>query len=144
VTVTIGVSAGRDRRDRGERARGEWTGYVLADLSVAGLSPEGGVRKVAAAAAEAWGADGMVAEKNNGGDEQAHAIPPARLRIAVGNPHLVMVGTVLRGADVGLPVTLVHAADGKSARAEPVAVLFESGKRSWPGACRNWRRNWRG
>jgi phage terminase large subunit-like protein len=86
-------------------------GYVLADLSVGGLSPEGWARKVAAAA-EAWGAHRVIAEKNNGG---------------------AMVGSVLRGADVGLPVTLVHAADGKVARAEPVAVLFESGKAKFAG-----------
>jgi phage terminase large subunit-like protein len=86
-------------------------GHVIADLSVAGLSPEGWALK-AAAAAEAWGASRVVAEKNNGGE---------------------MVGTVLRGANVGLPVTLVHASDGKSARAEPVAVLFESGKAKFAG-----------
>jgi phage terminase large subunit-like protein len=86
-------------------------GYVLADLSVAGLSPEGWALKVAAAA-EAWGAHRVVAEKNNGGE---------------------MVATVLRGAGVGLPVTLVHASDGKAARAEPVAVLFESGKAKLAG-----------
>jgi phage terminase large subunit-like protein len=86
-------------------------GYVLADLSVAGLSPEGWARKVAAAAG-IWGADRVIAEKNNGGE---------------------MVGTVLRGADVALPVRLVHAADGKAARAEPVAVLFESGKAKLAG-----------
>ena len=86
-------------------------GYVLADLSVAGLSPEGWARKVAAAA-DAWGAHRVIAEKNNGGE---------------------MVASVLRGADVGLPVTLVHAADGKVARAEPVAVLFESGKAKLAG-----------
>jgi phage terminase large subunit-like protein len=86
-------------------------GHVLADLSVAGLSPEGWAHKVAAGA-EVWGAHRVVAEKNNGGE---------------------MVATVLRGADVGLPVTLVHAADGKSARAEPVAVLFESGKAKFAG-----------
>jgi phage terminase large subunit-like protein len=39
-----------------------------------------------------------------------------------------MVASVLRGADVSLPVKLVHAADGKSARAEPVAALFEAGR----------------
>ena len=44
-----------------------------------------------------------------------------------------MVRTVLRGANVGLPVTLVHASDGKTARAEPVAVLFESGKAKFAG-----------
>jgi phage terminase large subunit-like protein len=54
----------------------------------------------------------VVAERNNGGE---------------------MVGTVLRGAGVGLPVTLVHAADGKTTRAEPVAVLFESGKAKFAG-----------
>ena len=86
-------------------------GHVIADLSVAGLSPEGWALK-AAAAAEAYGAHRVVAEKNNGGE---------------------MVATVLRGADVGLPVTLVHASDGKSARAEPVAVLFESGKAKFAG-----------
>jgi phage terminase large subunit-like protein len=86
-------------------------GYVAADLSVAGLSPEGWAKKVDAAA-EAWGADRVVAEKNNGGE---------------------MVAAVLRGANVGLPVTLVHAADGKTARAEPVAVLFESGKAKLAG-----------
>lgn len=86
-------------------------GYVLADLSVAGLSPEGWALKVAAGA-EAWGADRVVAEKNNGGE---------------------MVTAVLRIANVGLPVTLVHAADGKAARAEPVAVLFESGKAKLAG-----------
>ena len=86
-------------------------GYVLADLSAGGLSPEGWARKVAAAA-QAWGAHRVVAEKNMGG---------------------AMVATVLRGADVGLPVTLVHAADGKTARAEPVAVLFESGKARFAG-----------
>ncbi len=32
-----------------------------------------------------------------------------------------------------LPVTLVHASDGKSARAEPVAVLLESGKAKFAG-----------
>lgn len=90
---------------------GDGIGYVVADLSVSGLSPEGWALKVAAAA-EAWGAHRVVAEKNNGGE---------------------MVGTVLRGADVGLAVTLVHAADGKTARAEPVAVLFESGKAKFAG-----------
>ena len=86
-------------------------GYVLADLSVAGLSPEGWARKVAAAA-EAWRAHRVVAEANNGGK---------------------MVETVLRGAAVALPLTLVHASEGKAARAEPVAALFESGRAKLAG-----------
>ncbi len=86
--------------------------YVLADCSEGGLTPGGWARK-AAAAARAWGAHRVVAEKNNGGE---------------------MVEEVLRGADSGLPVTLVYAADGKAARAEPVAVLFEAGKARFAGA----------
>jgi hypothetical protein len=37
------------------------------------------------------------------------------------------------GADVALPVKLVHAADGKSARAEPVAALFKAGRAKLAG-----------
>jgi phage terminase large subunit-like protein len=86
--------------------------YVLADCSASGLSPEGWARRVAQAAG-AWDAHRVVAEKNNGG---------------------TMVEAVLRGADAGLPVSLVHAADGKAARAEPVAILFETGKAKFAGA----------
>ena len=86
-------------------------GYVLADHSVGGLSPEGWARKVAAAA-EAWRADRIVAEANNGG---------------------AMVESVLRGAGMRLPVKRVHAAIGKAARAEPVAALFESGQAKLAG-----------
>ncbi|MGQ0590333.1 MAG: DNA-packaging protein [Sphingosinicella sp.] len=81
-------------------------GHVLADCSVTGLGPDGWARKVAAAA-EAWGAHRVIAEANNGGK---------------------MVESVLRGAEAGLPVSLVHAADGKVARAEPVMVAFENGR----------------
>ncbi|HEX8481923.1 MAG TPA: terminase family protein [Allosphingosinicella sp.] len=113
--IVIGVdppaSAGGDACGIVVCGLGGEVGHVLADLSVAGLSPEGWALKVAGAA-EAWGAHRVVAEKNNGGE---------------------MVGTVLRGAGVGLPVTLVHASDGKSARAEPVAVLFESGRAKFAG-----------
>ena len=79
---------------------------VLADCSVSGLRPEGWARAVARAA-DAWGADRVVAEKNQGGE---------------------MVGAVLRHADCLLPVKLVHASRGKAARAEPVAALMESGR----------------
>jgi phage terminase large subunit-like protein len=79
---------------------------VLEDASVAGLSPEGWARKVAAAA-ERWGADRVVAEANQGGD---------------------MVGSVLRQADVALPVKLVHASRGKVRRAEPIAAALENGR----------------
>jgi phage terminase large subunit-like protein len=87
-------------------------GLVLADLSVGGLSPEGWARRVDAAA-RAWGAHRVVAEANNGG---------------------AMVESVLRGANVALPVKLVHASEGKSARAEPVAALFEAKRARLAGA----------
>ena len=79
---------------------------VLADLTVAGLRPEGWARKVAQAA-EAWDAQRIVAEKNQGGD---------------------MIESVLRGVDSTLPVRLVHAGRSKAARAEPVALRFETGR----------------
>jgi phage terminase large subunit-like protein len=84
--------------------RGDGIAEVVADHTVSGLSPEGWALR-AAAVAEAWGAHRVVAEKNNGG---------------------AMVESVLRAAQVALPVKLVWAADGKSARAEPVAALFEA------------------
>ena len=78
--------------------------YVLGDHSLSGASPNGWARKVAAAA-ETWGADRVIAEKNNGGD---------------------MVGSTLAGVAPGLPVRLVSASRGKVARAEPIASRFEA------------------
>ena len=82
--------------------------YVLADHSVSGASPEGWARAVAAAH-EIWNADRIVAEGNQGGE---------------------MVEATLRAADLAMPVKRVHASRGKSARAEPVAALYEAG-RAW-------------
>lgn len=81
-------------------------GYVVADASVAGASPEGWARAVAVCAARV-GADRVVAERNQGGK---------------------MVESVLRAADAALPLSLVHASVGKVARAEPVAALYEKGR----------------
>ena len=63
--------------------------------------------RAVARAAEKWEADRVIAEANQGG---------------------AMVESVLRAADVGLPVKLVHASRGKAARAEPVAALYEAGR----------------
>ena len=61
--------------------------------------------------ARSWSADRVVAEANQGG---------------------AMVESVLRAADPenrwALPLKLVHASTGKSARAEPVAALYEAGR----------------
>jgi phage terminase large subunit-like protein len=80
--------------------------HVLADASVEKASPERWARAVAGAAA-AWSADRVVAEANQGG---------------------AMVASVLRAADITLPLRLVHASRGKAARAEPVAALYEAGR----------------
>ena len=81
-------------------------GRVLADASVEKATPERWARAVAATA-QAWGADRVVAEANQGG---------------------AMVEAVLRAASVSLPLRLVHASRGKVARAEPVAALYEAGR----------------
>ena len=87
-------------------------GYVLEDASAAGLTPDGWARAVAACAAR-HDADRVVAEANQGG---------------------AMVETVLRTAEAALPVRLVHASRGKSARAEPIAALYERGRVAHVGA----------
>ena len=79
---------------------------VLADCSIAQATPERWASAVADAARE-WSADRVVAEANQGG---------------------AMVESVLRAADITLPLRLVHATRGKAARAEPVAALYETGK----------------
>jgi phage terminase large subunit-like protein len=79
---------------------------VLADASVTKPTPERWARAVSAAA-DAWSADRVVAEANQGG---------------------AMVEAVLRAAQVSLPLKLVHARVGKAARAEPVAALYEAGR----------------
>ena len=79
-------------------------GVVLADCTVARPTPERWARAVAEAA-RAWSADRVIAEANQGGE---------------------MVGSVLRAADITLPLKLVHASRGKVARAEPVAALYEA------------------
>lgn len=80
--------------------------YVLADRTASGLSPNGWAKRVAEAAAE-FGAREVVAEANQGGD---------------------MVRSVLAGAGVACAVKLVRATEGKRARAEPVAALYEQGR----------------
>jgi phage terminase large subunit-like protein len=96
------VVCGRDAEGRA---------WVLADLSVAGLRPEGWAGRVSAAA-EVWGAQCVVAERNQGGD---------------------MVESVLKAAGCQVPVRLAFASLGKAARAEPVALRFEKGEAGLAG-----------
>ena len=81
-------------------------GYVLADRSAGGLTPRGWGERVVAAY-EAFEADCIVAEVNQGGD---------------------MVKSVLQDVLPNAPVRMVRAHRGKTLRAEPVAFLYESGR----------------
>ncbi|WP_067737946.1 DNA-packaging protein [Novosphingobium naphthalenivorans] len=80
--------------------------HILADASVERASPERWARATARAAG-LWHADKVVAEANQGG---------------------AMVASVLRAAELALPLKLVHASRGKAVRAEPVAALYETGR----------------
>lgn len=85
-------------------------GYVLADYSLR-ASPADWARKVVYAF-ETHQADRVVVETNNGGE---------------------MCATVLRHIAPNLPIAEVRAAQGKWARAEPVAALYEQGRVSHVG-----------
>jgi phage terminase large subunit-like protein len=111
VDPPAGVGSGVDACGIVVAGRIEGRLYVLADESCQGLSPDGWARRVASAVAR-WDADIVVAEANNGG---------------------AMVDSVLKAAEVGVRVKLVHASKGKAARAEPVATRFETGKAFFAG-----------
>lgn len=83
-----------------------WKAYVLEDATVSGASPLEWAQ-AAVSAFHRHGADRLVAEVNQGG---------------------AMVATVLRQIDPLLPFQPLHASKGKSARAEPVAALYEQGR----------------
>ena len=80
-------------------------GYVIEDLTCK-LSPDGWARR-ACEAYHRHGADRLVAERNFGG---------------------AMVGSVIRTADRSVSFKEVTASRGKSARAEPIAALYEQGR----------------
>jgi predicted phage terminase large subunit-like protein len=80
-------------------------GYVLDDLS-GRYSPDEWAKK-AVAAYEQYSADRIVAEVNNGGD---------------------LIEKMLRLYGPNLPISKVHARQGKHTRAEPVAALYEQGR----------------
>ncbi|MFN3145833.1 MAG: DNA-packaging protein [Paracoccaceae bacterium] len=89
-----------------EGAPQDWRAVVLEDASVAAASPQ----RWAEAALDAMarhGADRLVAEVNQGGD---------------------MVEAVIRQVDPLVPLSKVRATRGKTARAEPVAALYEQGR----------------
>lgn len=84
----------------------DWRAYILADLTLENVTPNAWASAVVIAAKE-FGADRVVAEVNQGGE---------------------MVEAILRQHSAMLPYKGVHASRGKSARAEPVAALYEQGR----------------
>ncbi len=84
----------------------DWCAYVLEDATVSAASPSVWAR-AAIAALERHGAERLVAEVNQGG---------------------AMVEAVLRQVDPLVPYRAVRASRGKTARAEPVAALYEQGR----------------
>jgi len=111
VDPPAGVGLGSDARGIVVCGSRDGELYVLEDASVRGLSPEGWANRVAASAAR-WDTAQVVAEANNGG---------------------AMVESVLKAADLGLRVRLVHASRGKCARAEPIALKFETERAFFAG-----------
>lgn len=81
------------------------TGYVLADHT-GRYTPQQWASEAIRLYHE-YGADRVVAERNQGGD---------------------MVRHTLHSEDETLPIKLVHASRGKMARAEPVSAMYERGK----------------
>ena len=79
---------------------------ILHDGTVQGRTPEGWAKQ-AAALWESWDADYILTEANQGGD-MVHSVFRA-----VGSPALVRT---------------VYASKGKTARAEPIAALYEQGR----------------
>jgi phage terminase large subunit-like protein len=83
-----------------------WRAVVLEDASLQRASPDTWAR-AAIAAMDRHKADRLVAEVNQGG---------------------ALVTSVIRGIDALVPIKTVHAVQGKSMRAEPVAALYEQGR----------------
>lgn len=117
VRVVVGVdpaiTADKDSDETGIVVVGrgaDGRAYVLDDRSCS-LSPDGWANR-AIAAYHDHRADRIVAERNQGGDMVAHT---------------------LATVDPRVPVSTVWASRGKTARAEPVAALYEQGRVSHVG-----------
>ena len=84
----------------------DWRAYVLEDATVSAASPLEWAR-AAVAALKRHGGERLIAEVNQGG---------------------ALVENVIRQVDPMVPFRAVRASKGKSARAEPVAALYEQGR----------------
>lgn len=114
VGVDPAASSGDESDETGIIVAGLGTdgrAYILADASLRDTPNTWG--QAVKAVAQAWQADRVIAERNNGGE---------------------MVEYVLRSVAPNLPVTTVWASRGKQTRAEPVAALYEQNRVSHIGS----------
>lgn len=108
IGVDPAVSSTEDSDETGIVVAGKGEdrkGYVLADMSGVYSSDEW--PSLVCRLFDEYEVDRVIAEKNNGGD---------------------LVKSVLQTKNPNLPITLVHASRGHSARAEPIAALYEQDK----------------
>ena len=84
----------------------DWIAYVLEDATLQGVSPAVWAEQ-AVAKMQAYKADRLVAEVNQGG---------------------ALVEHLVRQVDPAISYRAVHASTGKVARAEPIAALYERGR----------------
>lgn len=113
VAVDPAISAEQDSNENGIIIAGlgaDGRGYVLDDLSLVGGPHEWASRVVAAY--DAYEADAIIVEINQGGDMVRHTLNTVR-------PHL--------------PIVEVRASRGKHVRAEPIAALYKLGRVSHAG-----------
>lgn len=112
VAIDPPVTSGEEADECGmivAGAKGRGTGaqgYVLADLSRRGESPQQWATRAVRAYHE-FNADRIVVEINNGGE---------------------MIEATIRQVDPNISIRTVHATRGKVLRAEPVAALYEQGR----------------
>jgi phage terminase large subunit-like protein len=95
VIVAGSVGTGREAR-----------AYILQDDTTQGLSPTSWAKR-AIMLYHSWDANGLLVERNQGGD---------------------LVTTLINNLDATVPVKTVFATKSKAARAEPVAMLYEQGR----------------
>jgi phage terminase large subunit-like protein len=113
VAIDPAISSEPDSDEHGIIVAGlgeDQRAYVLEDGSLKGSPQQWATRAVTLF--DKWDADGIVIERNQGGD---------------------MVREVLRTVRPMLPVIEVHATRGKHVRAEPIAAMYASGRVSHVG-----------
>ena len=112
----------------GERLNIALVGASLDDARRVMVEGRSGLLQVAAPWVRDWQPSFRRLRFITGAEADAAALHGTTEVVAEGNQGGKMVAAVLLTADAGLRVRLVTATVGKTARAEPVAMMFEAGK----------------